>query len=443
MGTPAFNPNADYAPSGAPQFDPTASYQSAPSSQNTGSTLSGTAPWQQAIDTAAQTEPYSADKGIWGNTKAAIGNLGAGATQLMLEPIAHPLKTVQGIFTPPPSPAEVLKATPVPWGQAAADATAAAPGAALAVAGMEPAGQAVSNAAKGTGQLAGRAALLGRTPEGAYESALKPSTTIPAAQRATMVQTGLENAIPVSKTGLQDIANLIDRYNQQIEAKINSAGPNRTINPGAAVQNLQSVRNKFATQVNPQADLTAIDNSQNEFLNQFRSTPGGAVRNMSAADAQAMKQGTYRVLAGKYGEQGSAAVEAQKALARGLKDEIANQFPEINSLNAAEGKLLDLQPVLERAINRNANHQLIGIGTPVASAATTAVTGSSGVGAVAGLMKAVLDNPMVKSRLAISVSKGAKIPYSQAYSRVQSWTAALGSSSAIAQASSADQTPSQ
>jgi hypothetical protein len=164
---------------------------------------------------------------------------------------------------------------------------------------------------------------------------------------------------------------------------------------------------------------------------------------MNASDAQTMKQGTYRVLAGKYGEQGSAAVEAQKALARGLKEEIANQFPEINGLNAAESKLLDLQPVLERAVNRIANHQTIGIGTPVAGAAAKAVTGSGGAGVVASVLKSVVDNPTVKSRLAIAVSKGAKIPYGQAAARVQAYSTALGSAVGGSQAYSNAGNPNQ
>lgn len=57
--------------------------------------------------------------------------------------------------------------------------------------------------------------------------------------------------------------------------------------------------------------------------------------------AQEMKQGTYRVLKGKYGEVGSASTEAQKALARGLKDEIARVVPEVSQLNAKESALLN------------------------------------------------------------------------------------------------------
>jgi hypothetical protein len=163
---------------------------------------------------------------------------------------------------------------------------------------------------------------------------------------------------------------------------------------------------------------------------------------MNAGDAQAMKQGTYRVLKGKFGEQGSAAVEGQKDLARGLKEEIATQFPEINGLNAGESSLLNLQPALERAVNRISNHQAIGIGTPIAGGAAKALTGSGSVGVVASVLKGVLDNPEFKSKLAIAVSKGAKIPIGSAIARVQAYSAALGSAAAASQGYSSDDNPS-
>ena len=273
--------------------------------------------------------------------------------------------------------------------------------------------------------LAARAALLGRSPQAAYESALKPSTTLSAADRANIVQTGLDNGIPVSKAGVEKIGDLVNDLNQKISDTI-ASDPNRPINPSKAVQNLNTTRAKFSNQVNPQADMNAINASGDEFLNQFRSQPGGAVRNMTADEAQQMKQGTYRVLAGKYGEQGSASVEAQKALARGLKEEIATQFPEINNLNAAESRLLNLQPVLERAVNRISNHQMVGIGTPITGAAVKAVSGSGTLGAVSAVLKAVVDNPSVKSHLAISVSKGSNIPISVAMQRVSAYSKYLG-----------------
>lgn len=64
--------------------------------------------------------------------------------------------------------------------------------------------------------------------------------------------------------------------------------------------------------------------------------------------AQDMKQGTYRELKNKYGQIGSAETEAQKALARGLKENIAEAVPEIAGLNAQESKLINALNITER-----------------------------------------------------------------------------------------------
>jgi hypothetical protein len=287
-----------------------------------------------------------------------------------------------------------------------------------------------------------RGLLLGRTPQEAYQSALKPSTALSEAERAKIVDTGLREKIPVSAKGLDDLHDLIDDVNSQIRQTI-STDPARPVNPAQAVQNLRGLRSRFATQVNPKADLEAIDQSGQEFLDQFRSQAGGAVRNMTAEEAQAMKQGTYRALGDKaYGELKGASIEAQKALARGLKEELARRFPELEKLNARDSALLDLQPVLERAVNRIGNHQLIGIGTPITTGATKALTGSGKLAAVAGVMKAVLDNPAVKSRLAISLGK-AGAPLAQARLRIAAYSSALAPLAAGVAAQSAATSPGQ
>jgi hypothetical protein len=264
-------------------------------------------------------------------------------------------------------------------------------------------------------RLASRTALLGRSPEEAYQSALKPSTTLGEAERAAVVNTGLQEKIPVSKAGLEKIGGLVDELNNQIRGTI-ATDPTRPINKFAATSKLGQTAKRFATQVNPESDLNAISDAGNEFL---RNQPN----EIGAADAQALKQGTYRALGDKaYGELKGASIEAQKALARGLKDELARQFPELSGLNAREGGLLDLQDELERAVNRIGNHQLVGIGTPLASAGVKAATGSNKLAAVAGIMKAVLDNPNVKSRLAYSLN-GVGAPAIQ--SRIAGYLSAL------------------
>jgi hypothetical protein len=298
-------------------------------------------------------------------------------------------------------------------------------------------------------------AFLGRTANTLYGSALKPSTTLSAAERSNLVNTGLEYGIPISNGGMTRLGQLIDDLNQKIAAEI-AKDPNRPIDPNAVAARSGQVAGKFSNQVVAQPDLDTIEAMKQQFLKERGATPGTPAvppqptglldangrpimsagtpatpaqpaPPMSAAAAQTMKQGTYNVLKGKYGEQGSAAVEEQKGLARGLKEELATQFPEINNMNASESRLLDLEPVLERAVNRISNNHTIGIGGPILGTAVKAGTGSTGLAAAAAVLKSVVDIPLVKSRLAIALSKGAKIPFPQAAARVQAYSASLGS----------------
>lgn len=279
------------------------------------------------------------------------------------------------------------------------------------------------NAALGAaGPVAGKV-LDGVAGSGAaqrlYQSALKPSTRIPAEKVASMVQTGLQEGIPIDKEGLAKLGSLIDDVNGKIQDTIDAA-PNRPINKFAVTSRLADTAQRFANQVNPNADLQAVSDAGQEF---HANNP----TQINASDAQAMKQGTYQQLGGKYGQLSSAAIEAQKALARGLKEELASQFPELDQLNAKDSQYYNLQGVLEKAVQRISNHQLIGIGTPLAGTAAKAMTGSNTAAVATGLMKQIVDDPSVKSRLAIVLAKsGVALP--QITSRLASFSNALAQS---------------
>lgn len=285
--------------------------------------------------------------------------------------------------------------------------------------------------------------LQGKTPAEAYQSALKPSTTISPARVDNMVQTGLTNEIPVSKAGSAKLASLLEDLQDKVTAEI-GGGQGKTIDPHAVATRVDPLKQKFANQVNPDADLQAIDASKEEFLKNNTTPPAvgigpSNVKPIPAADAQAMKIGTYQQLKGKAytGELKSATIESQKALARGLKEELASAFPELSNLNAAESKLYDLQPILEKALQRQGNHQLLGIGTPIVAGATKAVTGSSGLAGVAGALKAMVDDPVVKSKLAIYLNK-AGVPWSKANAKIQAYSGALAASASDSNSATQD-----
>jgi hypothetical protein len=251
-----------------------------------------------------------------------------------------------------------------------------------------------------------------------YQSALKPSTRINPAKVERAIGTGLEAGIPVSKGGAEKLSALIEDVNDAIANEIGS-GKGRTINARAVASRVPEVADRFANQVNPEADLAAISASRKEFL---RNAPD----EIPAADAQAMKQGTYQQLKDKaYGEMQSATKETQKALARGIKEELNTQFPELAGLNKRDSNFYNLDGMIEKAVAREGNHQLGGISTPLAAAGAKAVTNSNKVAAVTSALKAILDNPNIKSRLAIALSRTG-VPLGVANGRVAAYVANLG-----------------
>jgi hypothetical protein len=82
---------------------------------------------------------------------------------------------------------------------------------------------------------------------------------------------------------------------------------------------------------------------------------------MSVQDAQRLKQGTYKVLEKKYGQLGSAETEAQKGLARGLKEAIAEAVPEVGPLNAKQSELIKALKVTGRRAMMDDNRNPVGI----------------------------------------------------------------------------------
>lgn len=270
------------------------------------------------------------------------------------------------------------------------------------------------------------------TAERLYQSALKP--TAAAGDPAALVKTGLTEGIPVSEAGATKISSLIDDLNQSVKNEI-AAQPGKTVNAFKVADRLNDTAKKFSNQVNPTDDLKAIRESGAEFL---QSNP----TDIPAADAQALKTGTYTQLKNRsFGELKSATVEAQKGLARGLKEELQTAFPEIGDMNARESKLFGLDDAIDTAVRRMNNKSIVPGGVVTTGAVGTIAGGAKGgvLGAAAGFLKAMMDDPVVKSRLAIALSSKAKIPPVIALNRVNGYAAALAKGFAASSAESVGQ----
>jgi hypothetical protein len=193
------------------------------------------------------------------------------------------------------------------------------------------------------------------------QSALKP--TIKLTQKAIargevppVVQTMLKEGITVSPRGLEKLNTLIGATNDEIAGAIKSVSAD--VQPLKVASKLNETARTFANQVNPASDLEAVSRVGQEFLD--------AHPNLTVQQAQALKQGTYKQLAGKYGELKGAEIEGQKALARGLKDEIASEVakaggPDLGALNAREGAMMTARDATARRVAMSSNRDPMGL----------------------------------------------------------------------------------
>lgn len=196
----------------------------------------------------------------------------------------------------------------------------------------------------------------GTTARRLMQSAIKPTIKqLRTGDAATAVDTLLKYGISPNQAGVSKLRDLIDGLDSQVSDKI--ANSNAVIDKNSVLSRLNDVRQQFGSQVSPTADLNAIQGVADDFM-AHPNFPGSAI---PVQDAQAMKQGTYQVLAKKYGQLGSADTEAQKGLARGLKEEIANAVPDVASLNAEQSKLITTMSVAERRALMEMNKNPMGL----------------------------------------------------------------------------------
>jgi hypothetical protein len=255
-----------------------------------------------------------------------------------------------------------------------------------------------------------------------YQGGLKPPPGTYSAKEVTdMVDKGLNDGIPVSGSGLNKTRGKIDSINQQVAGTIKEgAEQGKTVDPVRAASQTERSMEAFKT-VDP-ADQAPIVGVRDRFLDKnstkapyTKVSPGidepgyvavgegstSVPKSIPVDEAQRLKQNTYRDIRESYGEQASGIREAKKDIARGIKDQIYEHFPQLKELGREEKVLIDLENTLERYSNRHGNRDMVSLGGPAKIGTLTAVGG--GVGATIGALGALIEIPAVKSRLAIAI----------------------------------------
>lgn len=218
-------------------------------------------------------------------------------------------------------------------------------------------GAALPGIAKAGGKLAdGMINMADKSANKLMQSAVKPTIAqLKNGDAQNAVQTLLDYGISPTNAGVNKLRGLIDDLNNQIADKI--GGSAAMIRKDAVVNRLADVEKQFSSQVAPTADLNAIRGVADDFM----AHPQYVGNEIPVQAAQELKQGTYRTLAKKYGQIGSAETEAQKGLARGLKEEIAAAVPGVQALNAEESRLIGTLNVAERRALMDLNKNPMGL----------------------------------------------------------------------------------
>ena len=214
----------------------------------------------------------------------------------------------------------------------------------LAVQGAAKVGQAI-----GSGLRSGSESMM--------QSALKPTIEqLRTGKAETAIKTLLDEGINPTAAGVEKLQGRVGDINSQIDNLIQSSSG--TVDKNKVIGTMSDTIKRFANQVSPKSDLGSIERVIDDFI----AHPTATGNDIPVQLAQELKKGTYRVLKDKaYGQLGSAEIEAQKALARGLKEGISKAVPEVAGLNAQEAKLLTTLKVAERRALMDANKNPMGL----------------------------------------------------------------------------------
>jgi hypothetical protein len=203
---------------------------------------------------------------------------------------------------------------------------------------------------KGIGLMS--APVLRTAGESLMYKALKPSSTLSRDRAAQAVKTMLEenvsgNMMPganVTVGGIGQLSDKISTVANQADSLV--ANMPAVVSRAAAEAPVSRLTARFGNQVNPESDLAAIQNVRNEFRRNYPAI-------MPVQDAQSLKQGTYKVLGDKAykGELKTADLEAQKALASGLRQVTENAVPGLGELNKHQSEMIN---AVKAAISRDA-----------------------------------------------------------------------------------------
>lgn len=265
---------------------------------------------------------------------------------------------------------------------------------------------------------------VGKLAPKLYESALR---SIPRAisplKRQQAVATALENKIAPTQKGFMKLRDMIDEINDKISGIIDDAvkkgGKNSTIETSKILSRLDKVKAKVTKEnAAPKELIDFINSEKDKILAQRGKTIG-------VAEAQALKKGLYRKLSDKAYAQDTkltTAKDIDKAVARGIKEELADKFPQLDKLNKNDSALINLNKVIEKTAEAK-QRALMSLGDIGASGVGGVAGGGKGA-VIAGVVNKIINAPGVMARVAFALNKASKATPSKFFTRTLAYPGA-------------------
>lgn len=245
-----------------------------------------------------------------------------------------------------------------------------------------------------------------------YRSYLKPSLAAKLAPKAeAVVNTALEEALPVTKGGVGKAQQLISGLNQQVQDALDASKGEVDLHDVADRLRMWATKTYYKPGVSTgdyESALAVADSIDKHASLGIKAlfTPTVPV---TASEANASKQALQQAARHGYGLQSSATTTAQKVGASELRQAIEAQVPEVAGLNARESKLIDAARAISRAVNREGNqykiHGTKAIVGGLVGSEEAARTGDPWSAAAKGLAVTLALQPGVATRAAIVASR--------------------------------------
>ena len=243
-------------------------------------------------------------------------------------------------------------------------------------------------------------------PKKLYTSAVKMPTTIPPKERARIAETALKERIPPTSKGLGKLAELERTLITNIDDAVELATKRKgKISTADIMNKLDDAYEMARLSDDPIGYRKIIDTAGERFA-----AHGDTI---TIKEAHQIKRNIYKMLPSRAFEKSftpreSMKIKASKAMARGTKEAVEKAVPGIKDMNKKAGELIELSEVLQRAVSRIENNNLIGLNAELATTAGAVVAGLPGA-AAAGVGRSLLGLPRTKARIAMALYKGGPV----------------------------------